>query len=142
MIEMLYKLHARLLKKNSFHFAECSNYSYGPGCNQTCGQYLDDLPCHHVNGSCLEGCAPGFEREDCKTGKVFLYIHKLRKYRPICVFIFMVGIIIFSWHLIAVDILIEGNWHRFYITFSLLISCNIRIYVFLFDFSHTNDQNF
>ena len=43
----------------------CDAGSYGQSCNSTCGQCLDQEPCHHVNGTCIEGCDPGFKGNMC-----------------------------------------------------------------------------
>lgn len=29
---------------------------YGPGCSLTCGACINNTHCHHINGSCLQGC--------------------------------------------------------------------------------------
>lgn len=57
------------LQEDDFHFVVCSINKYGPDCNHTCGQCLDNLPCHHINGTRQGGCAPGFKGKNCKTGK-------------------------------------------------------------------------
>nr|XP_022308872.1 uncharacterized protein LOC111114722 isoform X2 [Crassostrea virginica] len=44
---------------------ECTNGTYGNGCQQRCGHCKDLKQCHHVNGTCLDGCGPGYEGEFC-----------------------------------------------------------------------------
>ena len=46
---------------------ECDK-TYGPGCTETCGHCFDSKPCHHINGSCVNGCAPGFLGDTCIKG--------------------------------------------------------------------------
>ena len=38
---------------------------------------MDDQQCHHVNGTCLEGCDVGYEGEMCVDGTVFQIIFHL-----------------------------------------------------------------
>lgn len=52
-----------------YSYLECDNGSYGLNCSETCGNCLKDTICHHVNGTCLEGCAAGYKTQTCKTGK-------------------------------------------------------------------------
>lgn len=49
-------------------FIECDGMKYGFGCIYNCGTCLDYKQCHHINGSCLQGCDAGFEGNLCKTG--------------------------------------------------------------------------
>ncbi|XP_052678192.1 scavenger receptor class F member 2-like [Crassostrea angulata] len=52
---------------------ECDSDMYGPGCSLTCGACINNTQCHHINGSCLQGCGPGFYGrkcdEECPFGK-------------------------------------------------------------------------
>ena len=48
---------------------ECYNNTYGQDCAETCGHCRDSKPCHHINGSCVNGCAPGFKGSQCVEGK-------------------------------------------------------------------------
>jgi hypothetical protein len=43
-----------------------------------CGHCKNNEACHHINGSCFHGCAPGYKPEDetCKTGKSY-ELHRL-----------------------------------------------------------------
>lgn len=47
---------------------ECDGGKYGPGCSLTCGACINNTPCHHINGNCLEGCGPGFKGQKCDEG--------------------------------------------------------------------------
>ena len=53
----------------AFCLKECYNDMYGAGCTEACGQCRDSKPCHHINGSCVDGCAPGFKGTLCVEGK-------------------------------------------------------------------------
>ena len=47
----------------------CENGTYGQECNTTCGQCGGEEHCHHENGTCLNGCKPGYIGNLCKRGK-------------------------------------------------------------------------
>ncbi|XP_062592311.1 multiple epidermal growth factor-like domains protein 10 isoform X2 [Saccostrea cucullata] len=44
---------------------ECNGNKYGQDCGQGCGACLGYKQCHHMNGSCLEGCDAGFKDTLC-----------------------------------------------------------------------------
>ena len=41
---------------------------FGKHCQEVCGKCLNDGQCHHINGSCLYGCNPGYYGIDCREG--------------------------------------------------------------------------
>ena len=43
---------------------------YGPGCKKTCGNCSNAEQCHHVNGSCLNGCDVGVFGDRCNQSKI------------------------------------------------------------------------
>lgn len=49
-----------------FKFKECPDGKYGDGCRMDCGHCTDLKQCHHVNGTCLRGCAIGYIGDECK----------------------------------------------------------------------------
>ena len=49
-------------------FIVCDNGSFGQDCNERCGECLGKEQCHHVNGSCINGCKPGFHGIMCTKG--------------------------------------------------------------------------
>ena len=55
------------------------NLTYGLDCQEICGNCLNLKQCNHINGSCMEGCDPGFQGEKCVRGTftnvVFLHMH-------------------------------------------------------------------
>ena len=51
-----------------FVLIACNNGTYGKECNNTCGYCLDQDECHHINGTCVKGCDPGYIGDLCKTG--------------------------------------------------------------------------
>ena len=58
-------------------FTECKNNKYGSNCSETCGNCRDLSQCHYINGSCLNGCGPGFLGEKCNIGIVFFAFVKI-----------------------------------------------------------------
>ena len=56
-----------------FHFfSECGNNTYGQGCIGLCGHCSENEQCHHINGSCLNGCDPGFNGLKCDQGNYLI----------------------------------------------------------------------
>lgn len=49
---------------------ECDGRKYEDGCHKDCGVCLDYTQCHHINGTCFDGCDSGYKGVLCKTGKV------------------------------------------------------------------------
>lgn len=47
---------------------ECDGGKYGPVCSLACGACINSTKCHHINGSCLQGCGPGFKGQKCDKG--------------------------------------------------------------------------
>ncbi|XP_062610046.1 multiple epidermal growth factor-like domains protein 11 [Saccostrea cucullata] len=47
--------------KGKFCDEECDLGLHGEDCSMQCGHCLESLPCHAINGSCLHGCAAGYE---------------------------------------------------------------------------------
>lgn len=72
---ILYKLMLllfhRLFDKNTILYVmlvlECDKGSYGLECKETCGHCRDVNQCSNVDGTCITGCAAGFEGNLCKT---------------------------------------------------------------------------
>ena len=46
---------------------ECANGKFGQDCNERCGECVEEQ-CHHVNGSCVNGCKPGYKGIKCTKG--------------------------------------------------------------------------
>lgn len=47
---------------------ECIAGYYGEECGSICGYCLDNTTCHHVTGSCNEGCQSGYQEPNCTEG--------------------------------------------------------------------------
>lgn len=45
----------------------CSNETYGYLCREQCGECRYNTTCHNANGTCINGCEPGYFGELCKT---------------------------------------------------------------------------
>ena len=48
-------------------FKECAIGYYGNGCSEECGHCIDQNGCHHLNGTCSNGCKEGYMGDLCKT---------------------------------------------------------------------------
>ena len=48
---------------------ECKAGEFGQNCTESCGNCVQNEACHHVNGSCLNGCDAGYEGTNCTQGK-------------------------------------------------------------------------
>ena len=53
------------------NLTECNMNMYGANCSLSCGNCRGKGQCHHVNGSCLEGCDSGFQGDTCLQGISF-----------------------------------------------------------------------
>ena len=42
---------------------------YGTNCSMSCGNCVGGEQCHHINGSCLNGCNLGWQPDMCVDGK-------------------------------------------------------------------------
>ena len=56
---------------------ECDGGMFGKYCNESCGKCFNDGQCHHINGSCLNGCDSGYHGINCTYGilSIFDFIH-------------------------------------------------------------------
>ncbi|XP_061190942.1 multiple epidermal growth factor-like domains protein 11 [Saccostrea echinata] len=45
----------------------CNEQTYGPQCALSCGNCRCGYTCHHINGTCLNGCDEGVEGEKCQN---------------------------------------------------------------------------
>ena len=45
----------------------CENGTYGLECMEMCGHCSNSSVCNNVNGTCLDGCDPGYTEHLCKT---------------------------------------------------------------------------
>lgn len=58
-----------LIRFTVFFPKACKDGMYGEKCKNICGHCRNEGICHHNNGSCLNGCNPGYIGDLCKTGK-------------------------------------------------------------------------
>ena len=49
---------------------ECDHNTFGKHCEEECGGCVNDEQCHHINGTCLNGCKRGFQGIMCNQGKL------------------------------------------------------------------------
>ena len=53
-------------------FTECDNGTFGKDCTESCGNCVEEGQCHFVNGTCMNGCVPGFSGSFCIESNFFL----------------------------------------------------------------------
>lgn len=74
------RLERSVLEYAIYYITECPFGTFGNNCRQECGHCLEKYHCHHINGSCLNGCLQGYRGEQCKHRKCFqsniLYLNK------------------------------------------------------------------
>lgn len=51
----------------------CDNGYFGAECNRKCGHCLEADRCHHINGSCLNGCLYGYKGDYCNESLYFFH---------------------------------------------------------------------
>ena len=61
---------------DSLIVTECN---YGPDCPNPCGNCNAGSACDRVDGTCLNGCADGFEGAQCLTGLLFIVVKQTNK---------------------------------------------------------------
>lgn len=56
------------------HFCstECNEGKFGLNCNLPCGHCLDNVDCHYIDGTCLNGCDSGYQGSN--VNKVYVTI--------------------------------------------------------------------
>lgn len=50
---------------------ECQDGRFGYNCEETCGNCAELQHCHHKDGTCMTGCAPGYDfdrNKSCQIG--------------------------------------------------------------------------
>ena len=56
---------------------ECDGNKYGLECKTSCNNCVRGEQCHHVTGSCPNGCDAGFHGGKCDKGKYYCMYDKL-----------------------------------------------------------------
>lgn len=56
---------------------ECIAGFYGDECSSDCGHCLNNTACHHVTGTCVNGCEPGYKAPNCSIGIMQLKIQRI-----------------------------------------------------------------
>ena len=67
MIIFIYLYNITVIFYTNF-FSECTDKRYGPECRNVCQNCLNGEQCHHVNGSCPNGCDKGTYGDNCDIG--------------------------------------------------------------------------
>ena len=53
---------------------ECDDFKHGKDCQMDCGNCYHAGVCHHVNGTCPDGCASGYIGETCVESKEPVFV--------------------------------------------------------------------
>lgn len=53
-------------------FTACDVGTYGENCSTLCGHCFETKQCHHINGTCINGCNSGYHGLLCTDGKHIL----------------------------------------------------------------------
>ena len=56
------------IKRKLLFFIVCSDGTFGKNCTEQCGECLGKEKCDHVNGTCVNGCNPGYQGITCTEG--------------------------------------------------------------------------
>lgn len=64
---------------------ECRYGYYGERCSNECGHCLNNTACHHVTGTCENGCEPGYKAPNCTDGIIYIFYYKFEKEKHIAV---------------------------------------------------------
>lgn len=51
--------------------SDCEGGMYGDNCSVPCGNCFRSEQCHHINGTCLNGCDSGYQGLPCTKGEIF-----------------------------------------------------------------------
>lgn len=71
-----------------YYVTVCDGDMYGYNCSILCGKCFESEQCHHVNGTCMNGCDSGYQGEHCTEGNsvvffeentIFFYSYVLQK---------------------------------------------------------------
>lgn len=70
--------------------------TYGLECAFTCSRCRNGTPCHHEDGTCLQGCDEGLYGGTCKSGMyTFIFFPNKNKKKPNGIGVFLVVFIIY-----------------------------------------------
>lgn len=54
----------------TYYIEACNQMKYGENCSMLCGHCVNSEQCHHIKGSCISGCASGYQGPICMEGNV------------------------------------------------------------------------
>lgn len=47
------------------YITDCDENKYGENCSKSCGNCSGSEQCHHINGTCINGCESGYQGPKC-----------------------------------------------------------------------------
>lgn len=64
---MYLSIYLYILHCITIHLA-CTGGMYGSNCSVICGNCFESQQCHHINGTCMNGCSRGYQGVHCTEG--------------------------------------------------------------------------
>lgn len=64
----------------AINISECDDYRFGKNCSKQCGHCYNNSSCHHINGTCVEGCDRGYQGTKCMQSMQRLYSYYFNVY--------------------------------------------------------------
>lgn len=61
----IYRLHIYFVR----FCVACPPSKHGENSSELCGNCFQNLPCNHIDGTCMNGCQEGFRGQLCRTSK-------------------------------------------------------------------------
>lgn len=53
---------------------DCDGNLYGENCSMHCGHCVRSEQCHHINGTCMNGCDSGYQGSICMEGSFWFAV--------------------------------------------------------------------
>lgn len=53
----------------AINISECDDFRFGKNCGRQCGHCYNNSSCHHINGTCVDGCDRGYQGTECMQRK-------------------------------------------------------------------------
>lgn len=112
--------------KRCFGFVACNNKGYGEKCSTPCGNCLGLAQCHHLNGTCTDGCNPGYQGSACNDGRNLVLLNTCELILPmyICSYINVMG----KWDFKCYTLFYISKFFWLFFSFSFFFSFNNNTY--------------
>ena len=67
-------------------YTVCDGNTFGQDCGEECGECVNDEQCHHINGTCLNGCKRGYKGQQCKQGNIQCIHDSMFAFLHVCLY--------------------------------------------------------